>query len=152
MAEPRAAYRLDVDHGHRLLAVVYVARLNGAIHPLELPALLDRARAHYREVGISGVLLRNHDNLMHYLEGPAPAVQDSLAHIARDRRHHGLTRLLESELPTREFADQPLIFVDVANGPGPLWLDLNAEPPLAGSETGTLAQLLLRSFARSALG
>lgn len=140
------------DQGLRLLAVVYVARLNGAMNSHQLPALLDRSRSHYRKVGISGVLLRHHDNLMHYLEGPAPAVQDSLAHIARDPRHHGLTRLLECELPAREFADQPLIFVDLADGPGPLWLDLEAEPERSGSETGTLVQLLLRSFARSALG
>lgn len=105
-----------------LLSILYVSSAKRLLSEVELAALLESARAHNAECGITGLLLYGDGNFMQLLEGPEAAVTELYERIRCDSRHHMvITIQRETGLP-REFADWSMAYRPVD---APTWLRLS---------------------------
>jgi hypothetical protein len=70
----------------------------------DLRAIANTAADANLRSGITGLLLFNGFNFLQFIEGDAAAIDDCFARIAIDRRHHGVVRIRDSVIASREFA------------------------------------------------
>lgn len=119
----------------------------------ELVDLLNVARTHNGEIGITGMLLYKDGRFMQILEGKKETVQSLFKKISNDPRHHKVVTLLEGPCEAREFPDWSMGFRSLDSA------DLSATPgyseflnrPFTEDEflpDPTRAQRLLRVFKR----
>lgn len=96
---------------HQLFYTSQVARP----FPLdELRALLVQARLDNLARGVTGMLLHVDGAFFQVLEGAAEHVTALFDHIARDRRHTRVLKLLARDVPERNFADWSMGFFDAS--------------------------------------
>jgi hypothetical protein len=86
-----------------LAALIYVSRSNSSFDPLMLTDIESKSEDSNRLLSITGLLLYKFGIFMQYLEGPTAAVEELLARIAHDSRHHSLVILHQGECNARLF-------------------------------------------------
>ncbi|BDI24161.1 BLUF domain-containing protein [Herbiconiux sp. L3-i23] len=96
-------------------SVVYVSTAVTAFSDAQLQALLTTSRSNNSALGLTGLLVYKDGQFMQALEGPDGAVRERLAVIAADRRHGGVTPVLERTIARREFADWTMGFRSVTD-------------------------------------
>jgi hypothetical protein len=97
-----------------LMQTIYVSSATKLFDEAALLELLRKARGRNALVGVTGMLLYRDGNFMQVLEGPASALDEVLARIERDPRHHGLLVLSSKPIEQREFGDWSMGFVHAA--------------------------------------
>jgi hypothetical protein len=80
----------------------------------ELHAMLTRARAFNRKVGVTGVLFHHVGHFFQYFEGPEEAVQRVRDRIVRSPLHHSIRILMDAPIDERAFSDWYMAFCEPA--------------------------------------
>ncbi|HEY0817208.1 MAG TPA: BLUF domain-containing protein [Rhizobacter sp.] len=106
--------------------------------PTQVEDILARARAQNATRQVTGALLFTGGHFAQVLEGPAPALADTMSAIAADGRHEALKILLDEALPTRRFGAWSMAY---AEAPGAD--DLIAELIATGDVPAERAERLL---------
>lgn len=88
-----------------LLCILYVSHARFGFGPVDLTAIVDVSVPKNRLLGITGILFYDSGRFLQVLEGPEEAVRTVLATIKADRRHYGLSVLVDAPLPARHFPD-----------------------------------------------
>lgn len=114
----------------------YVSR--SVATPTQVEEILAQARALNAARQVTGSLLFTGGHFAQVLEGPAPALADTLSAITADRRHEALKILLDEALPARRFGAWSMAY---AEAPGAD--DLIAELIASGNVTAERAERLL---------
>ena len=70
----------------------------------ELSALLATCVRNNAQLDITGLLLYSQGTFLQVLEGPDAAVDDIMARVTADPRHHQVDTLLRSDIKTRDFS------------------------------------------------
>lgn len=97
-----------------LTHVIYTSVATRPFTTPELVDLLDRARRHNEQVGLTGMLLYAEGNFFQVLEGEGPALEALYARIQRDPRHAHMTRMIHEPIAERAFADWTMGFCEVS--------------------------------------
>lgn len=93
-----------------LYHLVYVSSATLPLSEAELLALLEVSRRNNARINVTGLLLYREGNFMQVLEGEESAVRDVQARISRDRRHEGLSTLLQGPIQVRAFSSWAMAF------------------------------------------
>lgn len=96
-----------------LKAIAYVSRAAAPVDSNELSALEDEARRNNRATGITGLLVFDAGHYVQVLEGPADAVDATLARIREDPRHEDFEQILDKPISERSFARWALASIDL---------------------------------------
>lgn len=88
-----------------LVHCIYCSAATQPMSPEALTALLAIARAKNQRLGISGMLLFADGSFFQVLEGEAEGVDALYATIARDPRHHKVTKVIREPIAQRHFKD-----------------------------------------------
>ncbi|MEE4297899.1 MAG: BLUF domain-containing protein [Pseudomonadales bacterium] len=118
-----------------LKAVGYVSRASTPVDSNELAILEDEARTNNGRADITGLLVFDSGCFVQVLEGPADAVDATLARIRRDTRHEDLELVLDTPISARSFGRWALASVDL-------------RAPAASVDIGDLAGDLAHFLAR----
>jgi len=90
--------------------VVYASRALHAFHDQELLALLVAARAHDRQVGVTGMLIYADRSFLQQVEGEHDDVELIWQRIRTDTRHHDLRLLTDQPTQSRVFGEWSMGF------------------------------------------
>ena len=93
-----------------ITSILYVSSATSLFPEAALAALLRRCREKNARQEITGMLLHKNGNFMQVLEGPEAMVRQALKTICADPRHFGIMKLLDREVPQREFAEWTMAF------------------------------------------
>ncbi|MEI6414698.1 MAG: ABC transporter substrate-binding protein [Pseudomonadota bacterium] len=96
--------------------LIYVSQAKQTVSSDALEALLQKARACNRAVGISGCLLYQDGYFMQMLEGQRDALFTLLDKIKADPRHHNLHLVIEAPARGRVFPDWGMVLRDPQHG------------------------------------
>ena len=96
-----------------LKAIGYVSRAAAPVDSNALAALEGAARMHNRAAGITGLLVFDAGYYVQVLEGPAGAVDATLARIRRDPRHEEMDLVLDTPIDARSFGRWALASIDL---------------------------------------
>ena len=132
-----------------LYEIIYVSLASRDMRPEDLAQLLDKARAHNAEQGITGMMVYHRRQFIQLLEGERDAVQSLYDRIAGDVRHQQLRKIWDGPIRERGFSDWGMAFV------APDELDLRCKPGYQhlldqglrlapGDSTGKMMMLSLR--------
>lgn len=97
-----------------LTHVIYTSVAARPFSTPELLDLLDRARRHNEQAGLTGMLLYAEGNFFQVLEGEAQVIEALYGRIQRDPRHAHMTRIIHEPIPERAFADWTMGFCSVS--------------------------------------
>jgi hypothetical protein len=89
----------------KLWMALYVSQASLDLTPAALTALVTRAQAKNALSGITGGLMYYRGRFMQVIEGDHDAVQQCLARIGNDTRHHDMTVVYNGPLATRRFGE-----------------------------------------------
>jgi hypothetical protein len=134
-----------------LIEMIYVSTATHALSDQELRQILDSSVRNNSPHHITGMLLYSAGSFMQALEGDEAAVDESMARIGKDPRHHDIIELSRTEIKTRAFAQWSMGFrgltaKDAKSWPGfaPLF-EFGFDAEKFGAEPG-LAMDLLKNF------
>lgn len=136
----------------KLRQFVYVSSAAQLFGRAELLAILNISRAKNATVGVTGLLLYVDGAFMQALEGQADDVAATMARIERDRRHFGITKLLDVSVAERTFGDWAMALSDLSKSEAQEALGLSdfLHTPLKDVKPGTdIARCLLENFKRA---
>ncbi|MEO0973934.1 MAG: BLUF domain-containing protein [Pseudomonadota bacterium] len=92
------------QHGeHILLRLTYISRYNTHNEPGELQRILAQAQENNTRVGITGVLIFNHNFFLQSIEGRRPLINDLLRKLTHDPRHFSLQVIEAREIDQRRW-------------------------------------------------
>ena len=94
--------------------VVYTSSAIQPFSPAELTELLVKSRDNNVTRNLTGLLLYKEGTFMQVLEGEYESVEERLAVIGRDPRHHRLIRLIQGDAE-RRFPDWSMGFRDLSS-------------------------------------
>lgn len=117
-AAPAAPGPVVAPDPARLMALTYDSH---AVQPLtadELAALVARAKAFNREVGVTGLLLYHDGNFFQYLEGPAQGLERVMERVRRSSLHRHLYVHVQGETDRRYFDDWDMGLADISGMQG----------------------------------
>ena len=80
----------------------------------QVDAIVDVARSRNAALGVTGALMFAHTNFVQVLEGSQAALDELMASIRRDRRHHDVRVLEEERLACRRFPGWAMAYVGPA--------------------------------------
>jgi len=126
-----------------LCQIFYISR--SVCAPVEVEQILTVSRRQNQLRGVTGLLLFSGGHFAQLLEGPAPALQSTMAAIEADPRHHLVTRLLEAPLAERRFKDWSMAFFEAA-GADDLIQQLLAGPTVSPERGQRLVQGMLAPY------
>ena len=117
----------------------------GPAGDLELQDILEVARKHNLEAGITGVLRCDRVYFLQVLEGPRGPVVATMARIQRDLRHTRINIIEAAPLAQRDFADWSMALVPehtvtMARLTNPALIDIR---PTTGARTAHALRTLL---------
>ena len=112
-----------------LVRLLYASRAVDTSQPA-VQAILDSARRHNQDSGVTGVLVYGGGVFMQAIEGGRQAVSDLYGTISRDPRHKDVALLHYEEIVERRFGSWTMGLVDVSR--------VNASVLLKYSERATL--------------
>ena len=96
-----------------LVRLLYASRAVDNTQPA-VQAILDSARRHNQDSGVTGVLVYGGGVFMQAIEGGRQAVSDLYGTIARDPRHKDVALLHYEEIVERRFGSWTMGLVDVS--------------------------------------
>ncbi len=137
-----------------LRQLVYISSATSPFSDVELDRLLAAARTNNARAGITGVLLYDDQSFLHILEGTRDDVERTLARIARDRRHAGLTVVQDAVVAERDFSAWDMAYRYVARDDSrmaiaPRLLDRTFIRTLAAQVTQPAAQVFVDQFGQA---
>ena len=97
-----------------LMHCIYASAAKRNFETAELMALLQAARKHNDEAGLTGMLLYTEGSFFQVLEGVPEAVEALYSRIELDTRHKQVTRIVTEAIPSRSFADWTMGFSQVS--------------------------------------
>jgi hypothetical protein len=97
-----------------LVRLLYVSKVANNFGPADLEAILNSARLHNAQKGISGMLAFNGDYFLQVLEGGRAAVNQLYQRIAADPRHESILLLQLSDISERFFPHWAMVYVPTA--------------------------------------
>lgn len=98
-----------------MLSTVYVSTANELLDTAQLQELLQVSQRNNTSLGVTGMLLYKGGNFMQVIEGEERIVEQLLAKIRRDPRHHGVSVLLRQTLSSRDFGEWSMGFRDLSS-------------------------------------
>ncbi len=113
--------------GAPLTQVLYLSE--ALARPCDVTALVEAARRKNAALSLNGALCYSGGHFAQWLEGPAAALDATLATIAADPRHRGLRVLLRREVERRDFEGWHMALLGFDGGDD-LMRSLLAEPAL----------------------
>ena len=90
--------------------ILYVSAARSDLHDQDIDDILNTARERNATLGVTGLLLEIDGSFLQVLEGEPEALHDLIRQIERDPRHTRMMRLLEREVPRRQFPDWAMGF------------------------------------------
>ncbi len=84
--------------------IVYLSSSVGLLQEKDLLAILQQSRKYNSEHGISGVLLYVNGSIIQVLEGKKEIVEALYQRIEEDKRHTGVTKIVNLPITKRIFA------------------------------------------------
>jgi len=84
--------------------LAYVSSATGLLSEQALKSLLDSAARLNGAHGVTGMLLYSDGNFLQILEGSPAALDETMARIHRDRRHHDVMVLFREPIAERDFS------------------------------------------------
>ena len=95
--------------------LVYVSSCRGLMSRSSVQHLLQECVERNGPLGITGILLYQSGNFLQLLEGRQEVVKTLFAQIARDPRHHQVTRVLSGNAPARLFPNWSMAYKNLAD-------------------------------------
>jgi len=92
--------------------LIYVSAVVAPMSEHELAALLLKARANNKRLGVSGILVHHEGSFLQVLEGDPAVVEPLFARIGRDKRHHRTLVMRRGLIAQRTFGDWSMGFVE----------------------------------------
>ncbi|MFT6008192.1 MAG: hypothetical protein ACI9TB_001421 [Parasphingorhabdus sp.] len=86
-----------------MYCLVYMSSPSHQMNPVEVQALLRRAKHNNDRDNITGILIHDHRRYLQYLEGGQAEVEATFARISVDPRHHAIIRLHGLTIDRRQF-------------------------------------------------
>ena len=136
----------DAGHGDgsSLYCLSYVSTQVQQLGNDQLLAILEKARETNARLGITGLLMHRDDSFFQVLEGDRDAVLRLFDKIRVDRRHQRVEIVTEGYLPSREYSDWQMAFIELDDQ------DFSAMPGFSDLLKDTpAAREFLRSLSRS---
>lgn len=90
--------------------LIYTSQATVPFTEQALAELLKQSQQWNEQVGITGVLLYNHEHFVQVLEGSIEAVGDLYGKLLGDVRHHNVVRLASGRIVARRFGDWTMTF------------------------------------------
>ncbi len=91
--------------------LIYASRPVGRLTPEQILAILETARRHNQEEGVTGLLYFNQRTFLQALEGPREAVNRTFQRIGKDARHLDVTLLFYAAIQSRAFSDWAMVYL-----------------------------------------
>ena len=91
------------DQEENLEGLLYTSAAIVPFDADELSRLLASCKARNRDAGITGLLLMSGRSFMHYIEGPADALEETFNRISSDLRHREVTVYFRRYIEERLF-------------------------------------------------
>ena len=85
--------------------IVYLSSSVGLFQQEDLLAVLHQRREHNSESGITGVLLYVNGSIIQVLEGKKEVIESLYQRVEQDRRHTGVTKIVNCAITQRLFAN-----------------------------------------------
>jgi uncharacterized protein YbaA (DUF1428 family) len=104
--------------------LIYSSQAATPMQTDDLEDLLESARESNAEVGIHGALVYVDGFFLQVLEGKAEAVEELMARIAKDLRHHTVTVLKQGPVPAAAFSDWSMAYVSATAEQVATWAGL----------------------------
>jgi hypothetical protein len=82
----------------------------------EIMEILRVSRQNNERRDITGMLLYRDGNFLQVLEGPTAPVDELIARIKQDVRHHGVILMSRRSIQQRQFSEWTMAFRDVSKG------------------------------------
>lgn len=96
-----------------LIHLIYASNSPHVFDKSELLKLLQKARTANEQLGLTGMLLCEHNNFFQVLEGPESAVVSLFNKISMDKRHQGIVRIIQEPIADRFFGDWTMSFSNI---------------------------------------
>ena len=94
--------------------IVYVSTATREYGKDELARILEVSRRNNQAAGVTGMLCYHGGTFFQMLEGERAEVEQVMARVAADQRHHGVMVLLEQEVAERDLPDWSMAFNEVS--------------------------------------
>ena len=86
-------------------SLVYISTAKAGLGEADIESILETAQRNNKQNKLTGLLVFNGTNFMQLLEGAAEDVNNCMAIIANDPRHHGMVVVCRDDMAQREFPD-----------------------------------------------
>lgn len=96
--------------------LTYVSSIEKPLSEFDLNDFVTSVRETDQEEGVTGLLVYSGKNFIHLLEGEEAEVKKIFNTLYLDKRHFGLTVLLDGEITNRLFDNKPLEFRRLSDG------------------------------------
>ena len=91
--------------------LLYVSRATAPLSEAACQVLLASSRAHNETNDVTGMLVYLSDGtFMQVIEGDPASIDETMARIEADPRHHDVKRIFDNRVPARAFADWSMGF------------------------------------------
>jgi hypothetical protein len=97
----------------QLAHLIYVSNASDMMTHEAVRELVDESKKRNREIDVTGVLLYGNQHFMQLLEGDLHVVNALYQKVARDHRHHHVTRIAFYPVPSRQFADWSMNLINL---------------------------------------
>ena len=89
---------------HILISLTYASRANADVSPEDFQTILEQAQENNRQNAVTGMLTFNREYFLQTIEGPRSQINQLLAKLIDDPRHHDLQVIESKEIKAREWA------------------------------------------------
>jgi hypothetical protein len=110
--------------------IIYSSDASIPMQSDDLEDLLEQAREHNAQRGITGALVYVDGIFLQILEGEAATIKALMARISRDLRHEAVTVLQEGEVPSARFSDWTMAYIGATPEQVADWLCLPGTTPV----------------------
>ena len=88
-----------------LYHLIYASKETHKVSEDEILELLSQSRQANKKLSITGMLLYNESSFFQVLEGEKDIIENLFAHIAKDKRHEKVTKIIFEVIPERKFSE-----------------------------------------------
>lgn len=96
-----------------LTHLVYVSNTLGTLTHKKIRELASESAARNQRIDVTGVMVYGNHHVMQLIEGDLHVVNALFQKIARDKRHHHVTRIAFYPVPQRQFANWSMQLVNL---------------------------------------
>ena len=91
--------------------LIYISKVTQELSKIEIKELLFKARIKNRENQITGFLICKEGYFIQWIEGPSQNIENLLADLLNDKRHHSLKVVLDRVLETPIFDNWRMLYL-----------------------------------------